>query len=766
MNNFDRRQFLQTTAASCLLGTLGLRTWESPEIRESGQSLTFEGKNYKWEWSAANDHFRIFDLHGRVLASGPIQPAVIVKQLGLSKDRRATPGKLESHEVQGNRVVWTYTSVNGSARLTVAWRLEDKGLWIEPVTYRASVREDIVSLNLFAEGDEDTSKPSLETSGLVLPGICESEAISPVTSSDDNWNMRTSLGRAGTGLMQQWALPCHYFAGFRNREAADLQDTSDMARAFCCGLTELPGSDLYVEQRGGRGSLVFDYRGDLWEHLRGPEQFTLGAGLHWAFASDYYEAIRRYYQGLLAAGIIHKKVNSARKNAALLTPQWCTWGEQVAVQKESGHLDQASLEKFYEELKSSGMHAGMFSIDDKWEGRYGNLEHSAERFPHFEQFLDKVRADGLRIGMWAAFMRCEDPSDLGLTPEHMLHQVDGKPYVIGGESTKYYILDFTRPEVEKVLRDRARQFVRRYRPDLVKFDFGYEIPTLDAAAPHDMRWAGERMLGKGLDVIVKSMQQENPDIVVMYYELSPLFTDYFDLHSPDDLFLAKGEYDLEANRRFFFSGLCGEFGMPTYGSSGYDWTTQPEIWFDSVAIGTLGCLGSLGGNVEDGSKPTPERLAKYNGLAHLVRPAHQFTIQPLDAVFEPATRGAHASSWARREDGKVMLVALRPRRLDGGKGISDFEDSVSTTAQVAVASLTQESVPEALKLGVAPYGEGRLTLRRKSKTSGKAKATEHYFRGQSRTRNLEVRGGVLEIPLRERGEDGTPLEWVEVDITV
>jgi hypothetical protein len=114
----------------------------------------------------------------------------------------------------------------------------------------------------------------------------------------------------------------------------------------------------------------------------------------------------------------------------------------------------------------------------------------------------------------------------------------------------------------------------------------------------------------------------------------------------------------------------------------------------------------------------------------------------------------------------MVLVALRPRRLDGGKGISEFEDSVSTTAQVAVASMTQESVPEALKLGVVPYGEGRLTLKRKSQTSGKAKVTEHYFRGQSQTSRLEVRGGVLEIPLRERGQDGSPVEWIEVEIVV
>ena len=60
-------------------------------------------------------------------------------------------------------------------------------------------------------------------------------------------------------------------------------------------------------------------------------------------------------------------------------------------------------------------------------------------------------------------------------------------------------------------------------------------------------------------------------IVMMYYSLSPLFVDYLDLHGPDDLFLCAHEYDLEANRRFFFSSLPGELGMPTYGSGGYDW---------------------------------------------------------------------------------------------------------------------------------------------------------------------------------------------------
>jgi hypothetical protein len=305
--------------------------------------------------------------------------------------------------------------------------------------------------------------------------------------------------------------------------------------------------------------------------------------------------------------------------------------------------------------------------------------------------------------------------------------------------------------------------VRRYKPDLVKFDFGYEIPALDTVAPSDMSWAGERLLWKGLDVVASALREENPDIVVMYYELSPLFTEHLDLHSPDDLFMAQGEFDLEANRRFFFSSLCGEFGMPTYGSSGYDWITVPSIWFDSVVVGTLGCLASFYGSTAPGDGPTPARIAKYNGLTHLVRASNQFSIVPLDADYEAPTRGAHASSWARLEDGEVVLVALRTQRLDGSAGAGKFRDLVATNAAVVVASRSHDGIARATQLGVVPYGDGELTLNREAGTAS-AQAIEHYFRGGQKPLHLAIDNGRLHVPLRERAEDGSIVEWIEITL--
>ncbi len=759
----DRRDFIKSSVVSCLAAPFYLKAEAgSFNILSSDRSLKFEGEGFSWEWTAQNGYFRVLNQQGNVIAGGPLQPAVVVRPAGQTTKRLASPGILVKHEVQGNRVVWTYEKVNGSGKLLVAWRFDRHGLWVEPVLYESSTNEDVVSLNLFAEGTGDATHPALDAQTMVVPGLSHSPGLSPIVDRAMNLDTRTSIGRSGTGITQQWALPSHYFAGFR-RQTPNAEAVSNVTSAFCCGLTDLPTGDLFVDLKDRGGSLVFDYRSDLWGQVRGPGKLTLGAGVLWTFAPNYREAIRRYYKGLMNAGIVRKKENSARKNATILAPQWCTWGEQVAFHKENA-MDQALLEEGYREMKAFGLQAGMLSIDLSWEGKFGSLEHSAERFPHFEEFLNRVRADGHRIGMWAAFMRCEDPAAFGLTPAQMMQLANGKPYVIQDELTTSYVLDFTRPEVEKIVRERARRYIRRYKPDLVKFDFGYEVPQLHSVAPHDMGWAGERMLSKALDVVVGSMREENPDVALMYYALSPLYNDYFDLHSIDDLWMARDEYDLEANRRFFFSSLCGEFGMPTYGSSGYDWSSAPNIWFDSVAIGTLGSVATFKSTEVARGEPSPQCVAKYNGLAHLVRPTNQFRVEPLDPVYTPLTRGGHASSWVRFENDQPVLVALRIQRIDGGPGKNEFSGIAGTTASVVVASKTADALDRTTRLGVVPFGEGRLSLSRHSQPAAWAELTEHYFGGRSQVSHVEIRNGVLEIPLREAGDRGSPVEWIEVEI--
>jgi hypothetical protein len=507
----------------------------------------------------------------------------------------------------------------------------------------------------------------------------------------------------------------------------------------------------------------------LWKHMRGPGQLSLGATLLWSVAPDYREAIARYYQGLLQAGVVHRHQNSTRKTATALMPQFCTWGAQVDRNKTGERLDEAFLTEIYGELKASGMKAGLFSIDDKWEESYGSLVHSKSRLPHFEQFLQQLRADGYRIGLWAALMRCEQPADLGLTVDHMLKQPDGKPYLSGDfGGSHYYILDFTQPVVERVLTSLVRQFIRRYKPDLFKFDFGYELPAMGIAAPQDKSWTGERLMRRGLDVVLTAMREENPDLVVMYYQLSPLYIDYFDLHSTDDLFLASGEYDLEANRRIYFSSLLGPLGIPTYGSSGYDWASAPNIWFDSAASGTIGSLNDFRDD-EEGEGVKPELVAKYNGMTQVLRPTNIFEVLPLGSISQAPTFGAHARSWARMEGGQLVLLAFRPPIAGEENPLASqatdprIKDVVHSSVPVVIASRDSEGITRSGMLAIVSYGSGEIVIRRRQ--GKQAEVLSHYFGGSALPGKASIEDGLLRITAADRDSAGKPLEWIEVRIS-
>ncbi len=766
-----RREFIQTCAGAALAAGAASGQSDSagtaagpPIVRQTGDDVQVEGTSYRFEWTRALDRFVLRDAQGRQMTTGPAQPLVLVQPVGQSGGRVCSPGQVKSVAVSELRLVLDYTGANGSGELRVVWRFDPRAVWLDAVEYQSSEPQDVVSLHYFATSKAGEPVPALAQTHSVIPGISMSSGLSPIIPGETYLKLTSWLGRCSDpapGLFQQWGLPVHYFCGFhRNAEAAHPGALREhLSDAYCCGLADLPAGDLYIQSDADRQSLVVRYAGDVWKHLRTPGRLTLGATLVFTVGPNFRESIRAYYQELMRAGIVRRKQCSDRKKAVMMTPQFSSWGEQMALHKYSDKLDEVALERIYKDFKRSGMRAGLFEIDDKWEGHYGQMEHSAERLPHFEEFLNGVHADGFKVGLWAAFIRCQNPAALGLDLSHVIHTPGGKP-VVANMNGDHYILDLTQPVVQDRIRETARRFARRYKPDLIKFDFGYEMPPIELGAPKDMRFAGEKLLFKAVEIVVSALREENPDIVLMYYNLSPLFVDYIDQHSPDDPYVTAGEYWMEFNRRFFFSSVMCELGVPTYGSNGYDWLSAPDIWFDSVACGTLGSMQSFAGD-EQNSGPTPEAIAKYNGLTRLVRQEITATVVPLDAEYLVPQTGAHTSSWVRMEDGKVVLAAFREHRLDGRKGVCRFEDLISTTASVVVASRTADGLAKTSKLGLVPYGGGEVRLRRAD--SAAAQVSEHGFDGNVVRRRVPLTNGELRLAFRERADNGAPVEWLEVD---
>ncbi len=774
MSPLNRRAFVQLSTGAVLTSAAAKLVAKSvaPSITNDAGKIRVKGAAYAWEYKQADDSFQLFDSKSRFIVGGKLQPSVVVAPSATPDARVCMPGNVAAPRIDGNKISFVYEGVNGTSRLSIAWRFDEEGIWTDPIEYDSQASEDIVSVHYFTQSDGVKHTPSLFSTYFVVPGISAGSAISPILWNSVKLDESVWLGRGSfiPGLLQQWGLPVHYFCGFNVQATGGDRDMFVEGRsdAFTCGLADLPNGDLFLQMYEGSSSVWIDYRGDLWKHLRGPGRITLGATFYWAVASDYYHSTAAYYQGLLRKGIIRRKENSAKKTSVVLTPEYCTWGAQRVRKKDGDLLDEAALREIYKDFKASGMKAGLFSIDDKWEGTYGKLEHSVERFPHFEEFLDEVRADGHRIGIWAALMRCEHPSDVGLTEANMLKTPDGKAYVVpnfghGG----YYIIDFTQPASEKVLIELVRRFMRRYKPDLLKFDFGYELPNVAAASPKEGSLSGERLLMKGIEIVVKAMRQENPDVVVMYYNLSPLFIEYFDLHAPDDLFMVQGDYDVEANRRFYFSSLLGPLGVPTYGSSGYDWASSPSIWFDSAAVGTIGSLNDLVRD-EEGEGPTPELIAMYNGVAKTLRPTNFFEIVPLGGVSQAPTRGAHARSWARLEGGQLVLYAFRPPIAGEEYALAEktvdlrIKDAISASAPVIVSSKTAESIAHSNSLAVVTYAPGEISIRRES--GKKALILSHYLDGAMTQETANIQEGQLTLRPVLRNATAQPLEWIEVQI--
>ncbi len=763
-------QLVKTTMWIVLLVSLaGNNLFAGNGIRKNDDKIfRYKGDNYSIEWNSVDDKFKITDEKGLLIAEGKLQPVVTVKQAGsiAAAAAGASSGKIAKYQTTNNQLQVYYAGVNKTGNIHLTINFSGKSIWIEPIEYDTKNNEDVVSMNMFAGYENGKLMAGLHSSHYVMPNMTAGNAVSSIMHFYVQMNTTLSLGYALSntpGFVQGWGTPCNYIGGYTIHHNLNEKKiaTQSLSNGYCIGLAELPNADFWVDIRNDNISPQFSYRSDLWGNMRGAGRHKIGSKLMIAIGSNYYEAIRQYYKELLEKKIIlsNDAISSAHKKKVLLTPTFCTWGEQKAVGiYEHGTTDEI-LDGIYDRFRKSGMKSGTVIIDDKWENEYGSFEHSEKKLPHFQQFVDKVHKDSLMIGMWSAFLRCEHPEKYGLTVANMLHKPNGEPF-LATTYGRYYFFDVTQPEVQKVIRQQAIKFMKRYHPDIVKLDYMYEVSPLNICAPKDMKFAGEKFLDKALEVLVSAFREVNPDIVTMYYHVSPLLNKYLDLVSLDDLCLAPGDEELEANRRVLFSSLMGEIGAPTYGSSGYEWKSAPEIWFDAAVSGTVGSLQSFRGD-EMGDSLSPAIIAKFNGLGMVRRTTTSFHIEPLDCNFFSVAHGVHASSWARYENDKLTLLALRNYRLDGpGGGVRKFKNLVETNTSVFLVSGTDEAIGKTNKLSIVPYGNGKVDIQCEKK-SGKVSVKEHLPGGKIIESNLSINDGLLSIPLRERVSD-EPIEWIEI----
>jgi hypothetical protein len=687
---------------------------------------------------------------GHSIFEFPLQPCI-----ELSDGRRPRQaGKCAGFSKDHASLRVTYEGVNGGGSLSLRVEFSPRFFVIDEVLYEPHTDAAVVRLCYCAAWQNGELTPAGLADSCVVPGGRQ-HPESAVFSTTEMREVTFSLGCFGLGLgtyHQQWALPHYLVACCQRGDTPDAQPP-----AVCLGLGGLPNGNVTAVVDRRRCSYEVTYRGDLWGHRRGPGSIAFEEPLIVSVGPDWYASVSEYFAALLERGWAHSRERADVPEAAFW-PQFDTWGDQGRRGAILERFDEEKLRAIYADFKASGLRSRLFVIDDKWEGEYGSLDHDRERFPHFLDVLDEIRADGCEIGLWTAFPRCQSYADLGLPAEAVLRRPDGEPYRHRDGRRSWYIFDPTNAEAARHLEERARHLIRAYRPKLVKVDFGYEIPPPSVAAPHDMRWAGERLFKRFLDVIVAPMKDEDPSVAVLYYCLTPFFSGYLDQSGADDLWMSRGAYHEGFARRAVLSSWCGQFGVVPYGSSGYDWRSAADIWLDTAIIGTPGVIAPLAGD-EYGERLTPRLAAIYNGIARITRRNPRYSVRFLDAELLDPESGPVARSWARIEDGNPVVVVLRP-----AGGVPAVAPGIAeATCRVAIASLTDEALASTRSLGIVPLEPGRVTVARDA--SAVAVATGHLLGGGQIEIGVEVhdRNLLLDVPVAASG--GTPIEMVQVDFS-
>jgi len=717
-----------------------------PAIRRDGDDLVVETASYAWRWSPATDRAVLAGPDGRTIFSYPLQPGVVVT----GRDARG-PGAVAAVAIDGDRLRVTYDGVHGSDRVDVTVRFAARYAVIEDVTYAPSdANAAVVRLVHFCDWRDGEARPGAVASACVIPGGKQDpeQAIFPTAGLED---VAFSIGCFGMGTgtnHQQWALP-HYIVGCYDDAAAG----AGRSHAAVAGLGRVPDGNVMARVDRGRFSYEINVRGDLWGHRRGPAPVRFDDPIVIAIAPDWYEAGLRYFEALQAEGLAPARPAASVPASAFL-PQYDTWGDQATRRAFLQRFDETHLRAIHADFIASRLRAGLFVIDDKWEGVYGSMAHDEGRFPNFLPLLDEIRAAGHEIGIWTAFPRCEDFEALGLTAASVLRCPDGTPYVEHQRKRSWYVFDPTDAPAADYLRRRARYLVETYRPALVKIDFGYEIPTPDVAGPHDPRFGGERLFQLFLEIIVGEIKRIDPGVTILYYCVTPLFGSHIDQCGMDDLWMSRGAYYDGFARRALLASWCGAFGMVPYGSSGYDWRSAADIWLDSAIIGTLGVIAPLAGD-EYGETLTPALAALYNGIARVTRRNPYFRVEFLDADLHSPDAGPRARSWARIEHDATVVVCLRPTE----EGPAVAPGLASANLPCVIASLGDGDIRDAAAFAIVPHGTGTVRVERRDART--ATAIAHHLSG-ARTQLPVVRdGAAVAVRIPPAGPAG-PIEFVEI----
>ncbi|GAB3959953.1 hypothetical protein GCM10028805_57000 [Spirosoma harenae] len=460
------------------------------------------------------------------------------------------------------------------------------------------------------------------------------------------------------------------------------------------GAGSIPDAAMVYKIQSSNGCLQYLYREDLWSKTT-PAQRIWNEPLRITWAATAYDAYKTYFDsfGPLAPLSAHHQVNV-----------WNTWGDF----KNRDFNLKAIADK------AVAFKADLFAIDDSWESFQGSGLWYEARFPTYKQDLDYVRAKGLKIGYWQNILWINKADEFGLTAADLLCGIDGLPvktsWNMNPHGGGHYCLDPSSPKAVALIRSRTQRIVKELKPDLLKLDFGYGIPSPDVATARNPAFRGENLAYTLLKLIADAAREINADITIQYYSIHPLFRGVQNLLALDDLGDAGGREAEGHGQWSVWSSLAGQQGMPIMASSGYDWNADEDVLLNTAIIGAQGAV--LPRKLDDGAPVPPQKISKRVALALWHRQTVGWTPLWLNSQKGNFSQEPTPNCWGRLENNQLTALALRESSIPFDKSAIR---AMQWRGRWAIISQDEHSIFDTKKLALIPFDGGSIELSRVKK---------------------------------------------------
>jgi alpha-galactosidase len=711
MNAPNRREFLRRTAGSCLVGVQGIKVLGTPEVRESGDSLKFEGSHYGREWPAENDPFRNLDQHGRVVTGGPVQPVAMVKQPGQSAYAHVSSnGAAQKAWTIGNSLVERVVQFDQHGFYTTSWRNKVTGTdFIRKTTARGLSQFPFgFEFSFQANGHTLRGAETVASSPWMLIGaevrdvapagkrlevrlMRESNPIEVVVSYAvyeghpviRKWLIITNRGSATVTLtrlafedaglvpgkpdeMQVSAFygiqPREIFFTGRAEDTAIVSRNSRSAEGFVV-MNGAPGWTKRTEMTGWGEGVKAMYDTDIFpfeRQLEPGESFTTAASDVAAFAEGRdLQDPRWVLPGFTSAVLMRKGTD--------YQPPWIynTWEP----------FERSVNENIAKDLISVAQKMGLdiFTIDDGWQQDYGENRVNRTAFPGgLGPIRQAVENGGMRLGLWAPLAAISPNTRVYREhPEWACRDEQGRIKTTGTMAGEQVVMCLASPYRDDAAR-RLSGLVTEFNLKYVKIDlttvfnaYG-EAPGCWAQGHYHHDWAESlERIYEGIQYVTGRVYREHPNVLLdLTFELwgQKHVIDYGLLNAGDLDWLSNVDDSdpsaagpLQARTLLYQRSLAIPTETMLIGNLHADMDPIEERFATAIGAGPL-FLGDLRKLTSDQQSWYAEKIQWFKRLRREVRINEGFF--PLGAWLQPGA--AHWDGFARLgRQGEGLAVVFK-----------------------------------------------------------------------------------------------------------